>query len=118
MGDAPYSLTMDEYQREALRTAPQHLDSDLRRATYALGISGESGEVAEIVKKELGHDHETDRLQVAKELGDVLWYVAGLAREYGWSLSDIGQLNIDKLRSRYPDGFDPGKSKKRKKGDT
>jgi NTP pyrophosphatase (non-canonical NTP hydrolase) len=118
MADAPYSLTLDEYQREALRTAPKHLDDELRRATYALGLSGESGEVAELVKKEVGHDHETDRSQMAKELGDVLWYLAGLASEYGWSLSQIGQLNIEKLRSRYPEGFDTQKSKNRKKGDT
>lgn len=117
MADAAYSLTMDEYQRESNRTAPMSVSPEIRLATFALGVAGEAGEVAELVKKELGHGHDTDRLQMAKELGDVLWYVAALASMYGFTLSEIGQLNIDKLRSRYPDGFDVTKSKKRKKGD-
>lgn len=98
-------LTLNAYQEQASFTAPSDLPEYLRLATYALGIAGEAGEVADMIKKELGHGHETDRVKLAKELGDVLWYVAALARLYGWTLSEVGQMNIDKLRARYPGGF-------------
>ena len=110
-------LTLNEYQIRANFTAPMKLSAELRIATFALGIAGEAGEVADMVKKELGHGHETDRVQMAKELGDVLWYVAALAKVYGWSLAEVGQMNIDKLKARYPSGFSPENSISRKEND-
>lgn len=107
-------MTLDGYQMRANFTAPMKLSPEIRLATFALGVVGEAGEVAELVKKELGHDHETDRDEMAKELGDILWYTAALANLYGWKLSEVAQLNIDKLKARYPEGFDPEKSKNRK----
>jgi NTP pyrophosphatase (non-canonical NTP hydrolase) len=75
--------TLDGYQMRANFTAPMKVSPEIRLATFALGIVGEAGEVADMVKKELGHDHETDRVEMAKELGDVLWYTAALAKLYG-----------------------------------
>ena len=66
----------------------------------ALGLSGESGEIAEKVKKSLRGDKELDKPEVVKELGDVLWYVTSLADDLGYTLQDVIELNIQKLSSR------------------
>ena len=101
----PKVETLDLYQVKALRTAAPSPDYIL-----GLGIAGEAGEVADIMKKELGHGHDRDHAKMAKELGDVLWYIAVLADRYGWSLSEIATMNVDKLMARYPDGFDSERS--------
>lgn len=96
-------MNLDDYQRAAMRT---HVDDGpVRLASYALGIAGEAGEVADLVKKHIGHGHPLDAVKLQNELGDVLWYIAGLAQVLGLSLSDVAQANIDKLLRRYPDGF-------------
>lgn len=98
-------MELDAYQAEALRTASPYPVDDLTRAIRALGLVGEAGEVADLVKKEVGHGHPEDVAKVRDELGDVLWYVACLADAYGLALGDIAGRNIAKLRARYPDGF-------------
>ena len=102
-------MTLDDYQREAMRTrvrAPgESVDSALDTAIMALGLAGEAGEVADMIKKMLGHGHAISSHQVRDELGDVLWYVAAVAREFNLSLSDVAEANVEKLLRRYPDGF-------------
>lgn len=96
---------MDElnvYQQAALGTAVYPAE---QRIVYpALGLNGEAGEVAEKVKKVLRDNHgyfdEYQREQIALELGDVLWYVATLARDINYSLAKIAAMNVEKLRSR------------------
>jgi len=95
-------LTLSEYQKAAMRT---HDDSIDRMGIYALGLAGEAGEVADIVKKYLGHGHELDQKALVLELGDVLWYIAGLAQLLGVNLAVVGGKNIEKLNKRYPTGF-------------
>lgn len=97
--------SLNHYQVEALRTVGS---SDL--PILGLGVAGEAGEVADIIKKELGHGHVRDAEKMAKEIGDVLWYLAVLADEYGYNLSDIATMNIEKLKARYPDGFSSERS--------
>jgi NTP pyrophosphatase (non-canonical NTP hydrolase) len=97
--------TLNRYQMEALRTAAMSPAWRDRRGIFALGLAGEAGEVADIIKKELGHGHPEDPAKIAIELGDVMWYIAVLADEYGLSLSDIATMNITKLKARYPEGF-------------
>lgn len=88
-------LTLNEYQKAARRTA---IYTD--RIIYpALGLCGESGEVAEKIKKFLRDGILNDR-EVAKELGDVLWYVANLAEDLGYDLAEIADINLEKLESR------------------
>ena len=70
-----------------------------------MGLCGESGESIDLVKKHLAQGHELDKEKLAKELGDIAWYLAETATAMGYSLEDILQMNIDKLRARYPDGF-------------
>ncbi len=74
-----------------------------------LGLAGESGEVLDMVKKCIFHEVELDEDHLKKELGDVMWYVAALCEAFGFSLDDIMQMNIEKLKARYPEGFDPKK---------
>ena len=77
----------------------------------ALGLVGEAGEVAELVKKGIYHQHGINREAVKKELGDVLWYVAALATEFELSIEEIMKANIAKLRARFPDGYSPDRTK-------
>ncbi len=103
--------TLNEYQEAAARTADG--DTTRRQLYGALGVAGEAGEVADLIKKQHFHGHDPDPMAVAKELGDVLWYVSVLAGAYGFTLEEIAAINIEKLRARYPDGFDEARSRSR-----
>lgn len=70
-----------------------------------MGLCGESGEVADIVKKTVFHKHPIGIDELKKELGDVMWYVAMCCNALNISLDDVMQGNIEKLKKRYPDGF-------------
>jgi len=87
----------DTYQKEARKTAIYpNIGSNLWYPT--LGLTGEAGEVAEMVKKY--YRDGTKMYGLSKELGDVLWYIANLAEELGLSLSSIAQENLSKLQDR------------------
>lgn len=103
-------VTLDQYQALALRTAGSHPTTDDALKCWALGIAGEAGEVADLVKKALYHGHGVDRVKIAKELGDELWYLAAAAHALGFTLSEIAGMNIEKLRARYPEGFSEERS--------
>lgn len=104
-------MTINEYQKAALRTANKGKLSDTELLTNGvLGLSGESGECADIVKKHLFQGHELDAEKLAKELGDVAWYLAVASYAIGYSLETVLQMNVDKLRKRYPDGFSADRS--------
>lgn len=111
-------MTFHEYQKLAARTltASDGRSPELHLAIMALGLAGEAGEVVEMVKKHVGHGHELDREKLAKELGDVLWYIAAVATITGLDGNDIAERNIAKLRARYPDGFSHEASKARAEG--
>lgn len=98
------------YQMAAMRTANEKC---LNLANAGLGLTGEAGEAADIIKKHLFHGHELDKEALVKELGDVLWYVALAADLIGVKLADIMLLNVAKLRERYPDGFSEERSRNR-----
>ena len=110
-------LSFDDYQAGAERTANRKdVDTvDKRLANFALGLAGEAGEAADLVKKYLFHGHPLDRDKIKKELGDVLWYVATMASTLGLQLEDVAQGNLDKLRARYPEGFSVERSVSRVK---
>ena len=98
-------MTINEYQQLALRTLNPELDNKDVLINGVMGLCGESGEVIDLVKKHLAQGHELDREQLAKELGDVAWYLAETAYAIGYPLEDILQMNIEKLLERYPEGF-------------
>lgn len=103
---------LNEFQELSKRTMPK-IHSDMTKANYALGATGEAGEVADIVKKEVFHGHPVDPDSIKKEIGDTLHYLAGLATMYGLTLQEIAEANIEKLRKRYPEGFSTVDSIKR-----
>ena len=107
-------MNFSDYQRLAYRTAGGDADLEKRRLIAALGLTGEAGEVGEVVKKEIGHGHPEDRDKIAKELGDVLWYAALLATLYDLDLGEVANANIEKLRKRYPEGFSTSDSLERR----
>lgn len=109
-------MTPNEYQREALRTAAG-LDPQSLMLNGVLGLCGESGECADMVKKHLFQGHGLDEVHLAKELGDCAWYLAVAAHAIGDDLETIFQMNVDKLRKRYPDGFSAERSQHREEGD-
>lgn len=103
-------LTANDYQRAAMRTAGEYETNydKLRNAAY--GLNGEAGEVIDLLKKHEFQGHELPDEKLIDECGDVLWYCALLADALGFTLEQVMNRNIDKLRKRYPDGFDKARS--------
>ncbi len=107
-------LSANDYQRMAMRTAGEYaspLDM-MRNAVY--GLNGEAGEVIDVLKKHEFQGHALDKAKLADELGDVLWYCALMAEALGTDLQKVMYHNIEKLKDRYPDGFDKARSINRK----
>lgn len=130
-------MTPNEYQKEALKTEQpvflsrititdetcdgflwfnEHIEEYKkvdRLVNGLMGLNGEAGEAIDILKKHLFQGHKMDREHLAKELGDVAWYLAVSADALGYPLEEILQMNVDKLRARYPDGFEAKRSMNR-----
>ena len=103
-------MTINEYQRLAMTTLNPKLDRKDVLINGVMGLCGESGEAIDIVKKWLAQGHELDREKLARELGDIAWYLAETAYALDIPLEDIFRGNLDKLKKRYPDGFDSARS--------
>lgn len=110
-------MTPNDYQQAALRTAPGDLPPEKLLLNGLMGLNGEAGEAIDILKKHLFQGHELDTAHMAKELGDVAWYLAVSANAIGYDLETIMQMNVDKLKARYPDGFDAEHSLHRNQDD-
>lgn len=97
-------MTFDEYQEQAMDTLIRHPDSLMNKTILAMGVAGEAGEVIEKWKKIVAYKDgvisDEERKELGKELADVIWYIAVLARELGLSFDDIMQQNLEKLQSR------------------
>ena len=106
-------MTINEYQALAMRTLNPELDRRDVLINGVMGLCGEAGEAIDIVKKHLAQVHELDREALVKELGDVAWYLAETAYALGVPLEDVLQKNIEKLKARYPQGFDTECSRNR-----
>jgi NTP pyrophosphatase (non-canonical NTP hydrolase) len=125
-------MTGNEYQKLAMRTNDRHAQDRLADRMLAgiirkkdvaglvnglMGLSGEAGELTDLFKKWIFHNAPLDEEHAKKEVGDVFWYTALICDAMGWSMDEIMQMNIDKLKARYPEGFDTEKSNHRKEGD-
>ena len=122
-------MTGKEYQELAMRTNDGKATERLLTAVFpkganiggvlngCLGLSGEVGEFNDMVKKSIFHEKPLDVDHAKKEIGDVMWYIAMMCHSFGWNLDEIMQMNIDKLKARYPDGFSVENSLHRKEGD-
>ena len=108
-------MTINEYQQLAMTTLNPQLSKKDILINGVMGLCGESGEAIDLVKKWLAQGHELDQEKLAKELGDICWYLAETATALDLSLEDIMAANIEKLRRRYPEGFDANRSINRAK---
>ena len=106
-------MTINEYQQLAMTTLNPALDQRDVLINGVMGLCGEAGEVIDIVKKHLAQGHELDRDKLISELGDVAWYLAETAMALGVDLETVLTRNIDKLKARYPEGFDAARSRAR-----
>lgn len=109
-------MTANEYQKLAMTTLNPALSKKDVLINAVMGLCGESGEAIDIVKKWLAQGHSLDREKLIKELGDIAWYLAETAWALEVPLEDVLQGNIDKLKARYPEGFDTGRSLNRTDG--
>ena len=103
-------MTVNEYQKLAMITLNPELDKKDVLINGVMGLCGESGEAIDIVKKWLAQGHDLDRAKLAKELGDIAWYLAEAATALDLQLEDVFAANIEKLKKRYPEGFDSERS--------
>ena len=126
-------MTGNEYQKLAMRTNDGKAGERINKRDFdariyykanlpdlfnaCLGLSGETGELLDMVKKWVFHEKPLDTNHLKKEVGDCLWYIALFCQAMGWNLDEIMQMNIDKLKARYPQGFDVELSNHRKEGD-
>lgn len=106
-------MNFDIFQKEAMRTKKKYRPLSVEEAALldaALGIEGEAGEVSDIIKHHIFHEESLDKMELAKEIGDVLWYMAALVDALNIKLDDVALLNVIKLRHRYSQGYDKNSS--------
>lgn len=103
-------MTINEYQSLAMTTLNPALSQKDVLINAVMGLCGESGEAIDLVKKHLHQGHELDKEKLIKELGDIAWYLAEAATALEIPLEDVLQGNIDKLKKRFPEGFDTQRS--------
>ena len=103
-------MTPNEYQKLAMTTLNPQLTQKDVLINAVMGLCGESGEAIDIVKKHLHQGHELDREKLVKELGDIAWYLAEAATALEIDLETVLERNIEKLKSRYPEGFSAERS--------
>ena len=109
-------MTLNEYQKLAARTINPELVPSQQELHALHGMVGEIGEIHSLYQK-IYQGHLPDVAHLEKELGDLLWFIAEYCTAMGWDMDDVARLNIDKLRARFPEGFDVDKSLHRAVGD-
>lgn len=103
-------MTLNEYQALAQRTSNRALDQKGHLFNGVLGLAGEAGECADLIKKHYFQDGRLFVDDLEDELGDVLWYVAETAKALGLTLEEVAARNVEKLKKRYPEGFEAERS--------
>lgn len=102
-------MTLNQYQSLARRTQRDDLTTNMRRDHALHLLAAEVGEIHSIYQKSY-QGHKIEREMVLDEAGDVLWGLAELMDALGYTMEDMARHNIDKLKARYPGGFDPERS--------
>ncbi|MFC2948557.1 nucleoside triphosphate pyrophosphohydrolase family protein [Virgibacillus sediminis] len=98
-------MKLNDYQKETERTAPSIDDQEGCLINFSMGLSGESGEFTDHIKKVVFQGHPLSYSDAEEELGDILYYLARAADALGLTLEEVAQTNINKLKKRYPNGF-------------
>jgi len=96
-------MNLEQYSTLAIRTLNDLESSEANLAHMALGITGEAGEVADIIKKHYAYGKSLDTLHLVEEVGDIMFYLNGLLDLLGSSWDEVLEVNIKKLEARYPD---------------
>ena len=109
-------MTGNEYQKLASRTMRKDMTKTEQEYHALHGMVGEIGELHSIYQKRYQGHEDTEEHRM-KEVGDLMWFIAEYCTTCGWSLDDIMRMNIDKLKARFPEGFDVEHSLHRKDGD-
>lgn len=109
-------MELNEYQKLANRTCS--ITNDKVKMLYhgTFGLTSEAGEVAGIIQKTY-QKHPFEKEHMMKELGDCMWMIAEICTAIGCTMDEVGQMNIDKLKARYPEGFSAERSLHRAEGD-
>lgn len=95
-----------DYIKEAIKTESHEREIVNHRVLHgAIGVCTESGELLDAVKKAIFYKADLDHVNIKEEIGDIFWYLAILCDHFGWSFEEIQELNIRKLKARYPDKF-------------
>lgn len=110
-------MDFKQYQEQANRTIPKGYPANAGFVNFGLGLAGEAGEVIEIIKKGAFHGKDVNLDDFRKELGDVIWYISALCTTVGLELEDVATHNIEKLKARHPQGFDPSYHKEQDKNE-
>ena len=110
-------MTINEYQELAMTTLNPNLSKKDVLINSVMGLCGESGEAIDIVKKWMSQGHALDKEHLVKELGDIAWYLAEAATVLEIPLEEVFKINIEKLKQRYPEGFEVKRSRTRLSGD-
>lgn len=103
-------MDIREFQRVSTRTLNKELSKEQQVSNMIFGANGELGEVTDILKKHLYQGHRIDKQHLAEEIGDTLFYIVNLCTVYNLDVEDILQANVDKLKKRFPNGFDAERS--------
>lgn len=100
-------MNIDEYQEKAKKYDFFEVTEDFNEVAFlekVLGVVGEAGETADKIKKIIrdksGKPTDGDKVEITKELGDILWYLVNIARYMGVTMTEVAQMNLDKLESR------------------
>ena len=110
-------MTGNEYQELSKRTIATPMDKKEEMLNHGVfGLTAEAGEVSSLLQK-VYQGRPIDPVHMKKELGDVLWMVAEICTAMGFELDEIMQLNVDKLKARFPNGFTVENDLNRAKGD-
>ena len=107
-------MTGNEYQELASRTINRNLEPNELNSHAVLGMVSEVGEICGLYQKEF-QGHQYNETELKKEVGDLLWFVAEFCTANGWDVEEIMDMNITKLKRRYPDGFEVERSVTRDK---
>lgn len=110
-------MKINEYQKLAYVTANKDLSTLEQMENAVMGMAGEAGEAIDLIKKWKFQGHSLDVEHLTKEIGDVCWYIALACTALGVDLETVMKQNIEKLKARYPEGFEAELSKHRKEGD-
>lgn len=108
------SLTGNKYQELAERTMSCECGMAEMHALH--GMASEVGELHSMYQK-VYQGHEFDEEHAKKEVGDILWFISEYCTAMGWQLEDVMKMNIEKLKARYPEGFEAERSLHRAEGD-